>query len=478
MINFAARFLLCLPFCYLPLQSFEQLCTGSLGDPVVHINFGTPSSPQYVPPLAGYTFTSSTCPDDGFYTITDRTSNCFNNSWFTINSDRTGGGSFLLVNATFTPGDFFLTRISGLCPGATYEFAAWLMNVITYPSIMPNLLFTIETSAGTVLQSYNTGDIPVTSSPQWKQYGFFFTMPTSNEEIVLRMRNNAPGGIGNDIAIDDITFRPCGPKISSQIVGHGRLVNDCPEKGNTYTLAAEVSQGFTAPAYQWQRSTDGGTIWQDIPGANGLTYQVAPSQPNIYLYRLAVAEQGSLNRPSCRVSSQPLTIHIHGNPIVDAGPDRILFPGDSIVIQATANANNPTYQWSPSEGLNNPAILSPVCFTPQDQTYTLTVTSSFGCIASDQMSVKLISGLYVPNAFTPNDDGLNDRWRAPGIDPAIGLFVQVFNVYGQEVYRVENDKINWDGRFKGTPQPQGHYVYYIRLNNGKQVLKGTLTLIR
>jgi hypothetical protein len=64
------------------LFSAAQLCTGSLGDPVVNITFGTVSNgdPGVAPP-AGYTYTTSSCPDDGYYTITRSTSGCFSNSW-------------------------------------------------------------------------------------------------------------------------------------------------------------------------------------------------------------------------------------------------------------------------------------------------------------------------------------------------------------------------------------------------------------
>ena len=60
----------------------------------------------------------------------------------------------------------------------------------------------------------------------------------------------------------------------------------------------------------------------------------------------------------------------------------------------------------------------------------------------------------------------------------MGVVARVFNVYGQEVYRVENGLIDWDGRLRGVAQPVGNYVYQIMLNNGKQVLKGLLTLLR
>lgn len=478
MVRFIAT---CIAFSLLLFMSHTtigQLCTGSLGDPVIHIDFGSPSNPQQVPSLAGYTYTASNCPNDGYFTVTGRTSNCFNNAWFTVSSDHTGNGSFLLVNASYAPGDFFLSRIAGLCPGTTYEFAAWLMNVINYAAIKPNLQFTIETLGGTTLRSYTTGDIPETSAPQWKQYGFYFTMPATNEDIVLRIRNNAPGGIGNDIAVDDITFRPCGPKISSRIIGNEPMAHDCYGEGNTYTLEAGVSQGFNAPAYQWQLSLDTGKVWQDIPGANGLTYLASPVQANLYQYRLTVAESGSISMPNCRVASDSLTIQIHPNPEVDAGPDRSLFPGDSILLQPTVVAPNPSYLWSPTEGLSNTSIKSPYCFSAKDQVYTLKVTTPEGCTGYDSVQVRLISGIYVPTAFTPNADGLNDRWRVPGIDPTMGVVARVFNVYGQEVYRVENGLIDWDGRLRGVAQPVGNYVYQIMLNNGKQVLKGLLTLLR
>ncbi|HPG11346.1 MAG TPA: hypothetical protein PLU37_07440, partial [Chitinophagaceae bacterium] len=201
-----------------------QLCNGSLGDPVVNITFATTAGVNIPTPPPGYIFTSGVCPNDGYYTIAKNTSGCFGDTWHTVPSDHTGNGAFMLVNASFDPGDFFLTTVTDLCPNTTYEFAAWILNVMKPTnSILPDITFKIETPGGIVLSSFNTGQIQVTSSPLWEQYGFFFTTPANNAEIVLRITNNAPGGYGNDLALDDITFRPCGPPVNISMVNHGNI---------------------------------------------------------------------------------------------------------------------------------------------------------------------------------------------------------------------------------------------------------------
>src|SRR5258705_1286506 len=86
-----------------------QLCTGSLGDPVVNVTFGSGGANSGYTATNAYIYTNSSCPDDGYYTITNSTSNCFGNTWHTVSSDHTGNGAFMLVNATFTPGDFLVT---------------------------------------------------------------------------------------------------------------------------------------------------------------------------------------------------------------------------------------------------------------------------------------------------------------------------------------------------------------------------------
>ncbi|MEI9943074.1 MAG: hypothetical protein WDN26_02535 [Chitinophagaceae bacterium] len=249
----------------------------------VNITFSAGSNFNYKAPDS-YIYTSSTCPNDGYYTITGATSNCFN-AWHTITNDHTGGGNFLLVNATYDPGDFFVSTVTDLCPGTTYEFAAWIMNVIKqFGSILPDITFSIETPGGTVLQSFNTGGIPVASIPEWKQYGFFFTTPATNAAIVLRMKNNAPGGIGNDIAMDDITFRPCGSKIDAAVTGNATdTVNVCEGNTNSYTFNSNGSAGYISPLYQWQLSSDKGITWKDIAGATSLSYlRPATASPGNY----------------------------------------------------------------------------------------------------------------------------------------------------------------------------------------------------
>lgn len=456
-----------------------QLCTGSLGDPVVNITFGSGGSGSGYTATNAYTYTSSTCPDDGYYTITGYTANCFGSSWHTVNTDHTGNGAFLLVNASFTPGDFFVATVNNLCPNTTYEFAAWIMNVMNrFGAIKPNITFRIETTGGTVLKQFSTGDIIESTSPVWNQYGFYFTTPATNNGIVLRMTNNAPGGIGNDLALDDITFRPCGPIITSAIQGNPDTVHVCDGNTNLYTLTSTVSSAYVSPIYVWQISTDKGTTWKDIPGANSLTYLRNPTTAGIYWYRLAVNEQSSAGILSCRIASSYVVINVHQKPVVNAGSDRVIFNGESVTLDGNVTGESPVFYWAPPDNLSAINILDPVASPSTEKKYTLYATSSFGCKNEDAMMLKVVAGIFVPTAFTPNNDGKNDHWRIPFLDPMLGATVRVYNRYGQVVYEVENKTVDWDGTFNGKPQATGTFVYYISFKNGRKDMKGTLTLIR
>jgi gliding motility-associated-like protein len=455
-----------------------QLCNGSLGDPVVNVTFGTDGNNTGYTATNAYTYTSSSCPDDGFYTITNSTSRCFGNSWHTVSSDHTGNGAFMLVNASFTPGDFLVTTVSNLCPNTTYEFAAWIMNVLGRSGIKPNITFRIETTAGAVLQQFSTGDIPETPSALWKQYGFYFTTPVNNPAIVLRMTNNAPGGNGNDIALDDITFRPCGPIITSAIQGYNDTVDICEGNPSQYTFTSVVSSGYISPVYQWQVSIDTGKTWKDIPAANSVTYLRYPAGAGTYLYRLAVTEQSSAGILACRIASNNVVINVHAKPNVNAGADRVIFTGENVNLSGNVTGENPSYYWSPPDYLNDIRRIDPIASPLQNQLYTLYAVSSFGCTKEDAVLVKVVAGIFVPTAFTPNNDGNNDRWRIPFLDPLLGATVNVYNRYGQLVYHAAGITVDWDGTLNGQGQSAGIYIYYISFRNGRRDMKGTFTLIR
>ncbi|MGC4103584.1 gliding motility-associated C-terminal domain-containing protein [Ferruginibacter sp.] len=476
------RIFLCFMMLVAATMAKAQLCSGSLGDPVVNITFGPggTNTTTYAPTNA-YTYTGSTCPNDGSYTITNATSGCFGGSWHTVNSDHTGnGGMFMLVNASYNPGDFFVTTVTDLCPNTTYEFASWIMNVLNRAGIKPNITFSIETPSGAILNQYSTGDIPETPSPTWKQYGFFFITPVNNPVIVLRMTNNAPGGSGNDLALDDITFRPCSPvTFTSAIQGNPDTVNICEGNTTQYTFNGTISTGYTSPVYQWQVSTDSGANWKDITGATALTYLRKPTGAGSYWYRNTVTEKTSLTIIACRIASNVVAVNVHGKPTVSAGPDRVMIAGTSVTILGQVSGENPTYYWHPPESLSDASLLEPVANPAADKTYILNASSAYGCSSEDTMIVKVVPGIFVPNSFTPNADGKNDHWQIPFLDPAFGAEVSVYNRYGQLVYHVKGGVVDWDGNYGGQPQSGGTYVYYIHFyGTSFPDMKGSLLLIR
>ena len=257
-----------------------QVCQGSLGDPIVNITFGAGPNPgtPLSSSVTAYSYVGNDCPGDGFYSIRNRTSSCFSNSWFTLNKDHTGdlNGYFMLVNASYSPSVFYVDTIRGLCPSTNYEFAAWIVNVSTNrsscgpPYIQPNLTFRIEKLDGTLLKSYQTGEI-FPNGGLWQQYGAFFQTPNTVSDLVFKIYNNAPGGCGNDLALDDITFRACGPQLTTLVVnGPSTLLTACVGVSAKYQFTSKISPAFLLPFYQWQQRTTNG-VWQVIFGANGDT---------------------------------------------------------------------------------------------------------------------------------------------------------------------------------------------------------------
>ena len=333
-----------------------QTCTGGLGDPIADITFG--SGAGFGGPLAtgitNMTYIANQCPSDGYYSIVSSTANCFGNTWLNVTHDHTGdpNGYFMLINASYQPSVFYTQTISGLCPGTSYQFAAWILNMVNEQGlILPNITFTISSTSGTVLQSYSTGDIPASASVDWVQYGFYFNTPASVSSVVLQMTNNATGGDGNDLALDDITFRAAGPTIQPMAAGYSSdSISLCQNDPSTVTLNATVENCYATVAYQWQESTDGGTTWADISGATSLSYLRQPSGTGVYEYRLTVAQAGNIGISSCEVASTPISISVVPIPspavAITASADSICV-GAAVTFTAIPDSGgaSPIYQW-------------------------------------------------------------------------------------------------------------------------------------
>lgn len=338
------------------LGTAAQTCTGGLGDPIVDITFGQGAG--WGPPLAaGITnlgFQAADCPEDGYYTIANRTADCFVDSWWSLTQDHTGNpkGYFMLINASYQPSQFYVETVDGLCGNTSYQFAAWVLNLIRgQQEIEPNITFRIEKTDGTVLQTFDTGNIPQTNSPIWNQYAFYFNTPPGINTVVLRMINNAPGGIGNDIALDDITFRTAGASIENTVVGYpSDTLNLCVNAQPTLNINAMVESCYPSTSMQWQESVDTGKTWSDLAGALSTGLSRAPTAGGLYLYRLSVAQSGNLGIATCEVESQPVEVNVIPvpNPAISiALASDTNCAGSPVTINATVTdpGPNPFYQW-------------------------------------------------------------------------------------------------------------------------------------
>ncbi len=169
-------------------------------------------------------------------------------------------------------------------------------------------------------------------------------------------------------------------------------------------------------------------------------------------------------------------VRYHPLPVVQTIPDAVIDPGASLTLTTTSNGS---VQWT-GTGLSCYTCLSPVATPLYTTTYIVRATLG-NCAQSDTVLITVRSKdtLFIPGAFTPNGDGLNDRFRATGMASTFSM--KIFDRWGQLVFETADLQKGWDGRVGGTMQPPGTFVYWISYKSMAGVLrtrKGILTLIK
>jgi gliding motility-associated-like protein len=165
-------------------------------------------------------------------------------------------------------------------------------------------------------------------------------------------------------------------------------------------------------------------------------------------------------------------------PRVDAGPDRAVLSGGYVVLNATASGTGIRVNWTPPDHIDDANKINPRVSPPNDITYTLTVTTADGCSVTDDVFVKYLADIKIPNTFTPNGDGYNDRWEILSLDSYPGSVLEVYNTAGQLMYRTVGYAKPWDGTNNGRALPAGTYYYVLDPKNGRKKIAGYVTIIR
>ncbi len=278
-----------------------------------------------------------------------------------VNTTTNPCGYMLVVNAAYKTDTAFRSTITGLCPNTYYEVSAWIKNIcyrcgcdsagrgsgtagyIPFATndssgVQPNLAFQINGQ-----DYYTTGNIPYVgtgagitqtgsdSMNTWMKRGFVYKTEQNQTSFELVIRNNAPGGGGNDWAIDDIVVSSCVPIMT---YSPSLLPTVCDS--NTLRIYDTVRSSYeNYTYYKWQRSTDGGANWTDVTGNLGpaapfwngtaweytVHYDIPPANTNpadsADLYRMIVATTASnLGSASCMATD---VVNIITLSVIDCG---------------------------------------------------------------------------------------------------------------------------------------------------------------
>jgi gliding motility-associated-like protein len=283
------------------------------------------------------------------------------------------------------------------------------------------------------------------------------------------------------------------PVTNSVYVVHVTDANGCTQKDSVkihvvhpfqLQLAKEVS---ICKGESIQLKATGGDLYQWINHTSGLS-NTSISNPIASPDMNSIYTLSASDKENCFSDTVRVEVLVHDLPIVTAGQGGIILMGSPFNLKATGSNDIVSWSWSPSKYLNCTDCPAPVATPLESMIYTVKATNSYGCNATDTVSLTMFcnaSRIYIPNAFTPNGDGLNDHFSILG--QGIGKInsFRIYDRWGTLVFSKSNFKPDdrtgaWDGTIKGEKAPVGSYLYFVEMscNENNFIQKGTVNLLR
>ena len=230
-------------------------------------------------------------------------------------------------------------------------------------------------------------------------------------------------------------------------------------------ITIEMEGGVAPYYYNWSNSgTTSNQVSNLCAGDYSVTMSDALGCTNVYDFTIGVSDYQA-----------ELTL---------SSDDIYIYSGESTNIDATPN--HIYYYWNPLNTLANNVTANVIASPTYTTTYQLNIIDEYGCTATDTITIfvsDVICGdpyIYVPNAFSPNDDGNNDILYVYG-EIFDKLYFAVYDRWGEIIFATTDPKIGWDGTYKGKKADPAVFVYYLEatcLNHKTFIKKGNVTLIR
>jgi gliding motility-associated-like protein len=231
----------------------------------------------------------------------------------------------------------------------------------------------------------------------------------------------------------------------------------------------------TAISWKWNLGSNGQSTNEDV--------SVKYPQSGNYTVSLEAA-----NKLGCKADTSK-NIFVPPTPVVTVNGNITLPVGTGIALPVTYSPNVVGYTWTPPAGLSCTDCATPIANPKFTTQYTVRAEDIYGCSATQNVTVNVVcneKNYFVPNTFSPNNDGKNDVFMPRGSSIARVNRMQVFNRWGEVVFEKRNFMTNdasagWDGTYKGKPANSDVYIYVIEFvceNAAVVPFRGNVTLIR
>lgn len=242
----------------------------------------------------------------------------------------------------------------------------------------------------------------------------------------------------------------------------------CVLQDSVQLFGAELS-GNTNVQFQWE-NLNGDTV------ASGDTAYVPLTFPMVDSVLILRVFDGAC------YSTDTVVVTTVGEPGAEAGSDASIIAGTEVEVGPSGGFSSVyTFSWSPNISISDTAAPNPIVAPLETIEYTLTVSDQYGCFSTDSVLITILPEVDFPTGFSPNGDGINDRWVIDFINAYPEARVEVYNRWGQRLFQSPPGYPDpWDGTFNGSPVPVGTYYYIIDLNepDAPEPLTGPITILR